>query len=510
MARGKGRGFSRCCLILPYQHSKAVSEMRTRHLFRVMLLLLALAIACTPWQAAAEEASEAGAGQEASVAPSNDRKVLFVYDSLAIGTELEGNVEVLQRLLSAVGAQVTMQSEDGYYTGQMQDYRAVIHMRNQSALPPSGALSADLADYSGPYLHIGANLSPRAARLLKPVLEGQEPVFGEQAGKLAYVPSFRPNAEDTAAMAALLADWMGPIPSPSAYLLIKEMYPFSDLNLLLTLSDRLYEAGIPFMLAVRPVFNNLDQPAMKRYAQSIKYAQSRGASIVIQAPVVASTIARGDGQLKVKISSFIDVLAAEGVAPLGVVSELYWSFDSIYAEEGMSLFDSAVLLPDEKRMHRARTNESKPFSSSLFAIDSSIWLPELGSAGGSEQASDYPLSSAQTANMPNTEEELDELVERLIAHWMQYGDYRFKEHAVRTASHTIQSDSGVLLINGKSIGIDMEKPALEQIQDEAAVDEESLLSMENNILIAVIIVSLLIFGYLIYLGYQLYRRKYYK
>jgi hypothetical protein len=512
--------------------------MQTISMSQKLLLLLVLALALLPLRVQADEPDVGGTTAEQSAvseAISDEpegggttaeqsavseavsdarvpaRHVLLVYDSLAVGTKLFGNVATLQRLLSAAGAQVTMQSEDGYYAGQLRDYPAIVQIRNQADLPASAALTADLAAYAGRYLHIGAELPEQTVKSLK--LDENDVRFSQNAGKLAYVPSFGTSAEDERAMAAVLAAWLGLTDKPAMYLLIKEVYPFSDLPLLLSLSDRLYDAGIPFMLAVRPVFTNLQQPAMKRYIEAIRYAQSKGGSIVVQAPVVASTIASGDGQLRPKMSAFIDALAAAGIAPLGVVSELYWSYDSVYAGEGLALFDSAVLLPDEKRQHRAQTNISLPFASSLFALeglDEPAGLSSSASVASDTNAESFQLPAAQIADMPDSAEELDRLIERLAASWQQFADYRFKAHTVQTSAFTIESESGVMRINGKAIGLDMEAPEVNEESGAVKDEEKSTLSLENNILIAVIVVSLVIFGYFIYLGYGMYKRKYYK
>lgn len=70
------------------------------------------------------------------------------------------------------------------------------------------------------------------------------------------------------------------------YILIDEIYPFSDLNMLCQTADKFYNSGINFIVSVMPIYENFDYPAFKSYAQVLRYIQYKGGSIVLHNPIV--------------------------------------------------------------------------------------------------------------------------------------------------------------------------------------------------------------------------------
>lgn len=86
---------------------------------------------------------------------------------------------------------------------------------------------------------------------------------------------------------------------------------------------------------MRPVFSNTDFPAMQRYLEALKVVQSKNGSILINAPVVMPSINSNDHTLGDKMSGFINLLAENGIAPLGMGADLYWTYDKEYSSAGM-------------------------------------------------------------------------------------------------------------------------------------------------------------------------------
>lgn len=84
--------------------------------------------------------------------------------------------------------------------------------------------------------------------------------FAVSSGRSAYLPYLKQGDFTAIAAAYVLKDWLHYTEQPQMYLVIKEIYPFSDLNLLEQMADRLYRSGIPFIASVRPVFANTDFP----------------------------------------------------------------------------------------------------------------------------------------------------------------------------------------------------------------------------------------------------------
>ncbi|MVP00611.1 hypothetical protein [Paenibacillus lutrae] len=478
-------------------------------------------------------------------------QVLLLYDSLAKGTPREGNVTILQRLLASYRVQVRTLSIDQYKPGTLSAYTKVITVMNASDLKPRNEdYVRDMAAYAADYLHVGANLPLRIQEKLNLVTETrrQETIqlsmppysqtgiqvqdfisleetagenaagtitsmsskrqtpFSTQNGPYAYVPYFEQGNLSELAMASVLKKWLGIETPAQTFLVFKEVYPFSDLELLEETADRFYEAGIPFAVSVRPVFSNTDFPAMKRYLEALKYVQSKNGTILVNAPVVY-----GQGpMLDVKMAGFIAVLAQNGLAPLGIGAELYWSYDNEYTIAGLSYFNSAVLFPDEKPLYTERTDTSKSFSSSLYSIK----MEQLQQLDRPENALPvFPMDTAVTYNFFENKEELREAVLLLKDSRIPFADYKSGEHQVTTDEFKIASRNGVITINGNRLNLNYTPQSVSDKYEYEKRAEQSLtdaFNIQNKIFIALIIVSLIIFGGFLIAGYRLYKRKYLK
>ncbi|WP_040952465.1 hypothetical protein [Gorillibacterium massiliense] len=480
--------------------------------------------------------------------------VLIVYDSLVKGSSRQGNVEVLQRLLAAYGAKVTITGVDDYQPGTLRQYGKVIGVGNREDLEITNAdYLQDLNTYEGDYLHIGEHPPKRVMDGLGIRLReaGQETIrlsmgpyaettretsnvpyieqsVGERYGSisidssgvqapygvmdkhLAYVPYMAQGTLSELAMAYLLKDWLSIEGEGQTYLLFKEIYPFSDLSLLTHMADKLYDAGIPFIVSVRPVFGNTDYPAMKRYLEALKYVQAKNGSILVNAPVVASGIRERESALPGKMESFIDVLAQNGIVPLGLGADLYWSYDKLYAAEGMSFFDSTVLFANENKLYRDEADTSLPFLSSLYSMGED-YLRLITEAGKKVQS--FPMNAALTFDFPEDEAGLDRIVDFLMNSWVDFADYKYESHQVKTDSNVMASQNGILYLNGRSVYLndklqDVSSDYLYKSHEPQRL--KKLFNVQNNFFTVMISMTLLIFGIFFVVGSRRYRRKFYK
>lgn len=480
--------------------------------------------------------------------------VLLVYDSLAKGTSKEGNVESLQRLLASYGVKVTLTSLDNYRSGTLQPYKKAIGVYNKLDISVTNEnYVEDFEQYQGDYLHIGAHIPAKVQSKLnlqtqigveelvrlaigqftqQSIQVQQVPYIRQTTGQTygslssanldkaspyavksdgyAYVPYFEKGNLSELALAYLLKDWLAVTRQSQNYVVIKEIYPFSDLKLLEQLADKLYEAGIPFLASVRPVFSNTDYPAMQRYLETLKYVQSRNGTVLVNAPVVASTISQLDRDLSVQIETFIDVLADYGIAPLGLGAEMYWSYDEHYAANGMNFFDSGILFPNERLMYKAQTDTSQPFSSSIYSLQSDIWQ-HYEYAG--KVIKPLPMDTAITLDFFEDESQLDAAVQELSNSWVTFADYKYEEHTVHTTKNMISSRNGTLVINGQPIILNEKMKGISKeyaYTPEEQKSFEKLFNVQNKIFIVVILFTLIAFGIFFIVGYRLYKRKYYK
>ncbi|WP_280767958.1 hypothetical protein [Paenibacillus sp. PastH-2] len=508
-----------------------------------MLLLLTVLL---------QPAAQAKAAAPQTTAPQPG--VLLLYDSLAAGTPREGNVRDLERLLAAYSVQVTVVSLDRYEQGAMEAYARVITVINDPRLAAGSSYEADIDHYRGQYLHIGYNPPAGLQRTMQlssglieegsaglsvgafrvPVIKLQqvpyiaagraEKTYGSltlpgtsdnvpyaiNSGSYTYAPYLDTGHAGRLAMAYVLKDWLGAADAAESYLVINEIYPFSDLALLEKLAGRLYDAGIPFIASVRPVFSNTDFPAMQRYLDALKVVQSKNGSILVNAPVVMPSINSSDHTLGDKMSSFINLLAENGIAPLGMGADLYWTYDKEYSSAGMKFFDSVVLFPDENVIHMEKTNVSAAFTSSLYSMTPDF-LADLTHEG--KAMPQLPVGTAVTLNLPGDEAGLEALLQTVEGYWITFADYKQAAHKTVTDNYSVTSADGVLRVNGEALNVDYVPEVVSsdfQYKEEQYQSFRGLFSVQNQFFIVVIIIALLFFGGLLTVGYRLYRRKYLK
>ncbi|WP_042200226.1 hypothetical protein [Paenibacillus camerounensis] len=508
----------------------------------LLLPLLLMALLLLP-------AAPAGATGQASA---EQPRVLLLYDSLASGTPRGGNIPELQRQLAAYHMQVTLISLNHYEQGAMKGFSNVITVINDRELAVSKAAEEDIAGYKGQYLHVGYNppdvmkqamklntgmIAEESAKLtfglfreeslmlrqvpyiaassaeraygsLSLTGSGTEVPYAVSSGRFTYVPYLEAGNAGKLAMLEVLKDWLGAGAPAQTYLVIKEIYPFSDLALLEELAGRLYEAGVPFIASVRPVFSNTDFPAMQRYLEALKAVQSKNGSILVNAPVVMPSINSSDLTLNGKMNSFLNLLADNGIAPLGMGADISWTYDKEYAAAGMSFFDSVVLFQDEDVIHREETNVSTAFASSLYSV-----TPEFlsGLKHEGKAVPQLPADTAVTVNLPEDKAGLEALLQTVNSYWITFADYKQTGHKVVTDTYTVDSAGGVIRVNGSPINVDYMPEAVSsdfEYQEEQYQSFKALFSVQNKFFIVVIAVALLLFGVLLTVGYRLYRKKY--
>ncbi|AWB46462.1 hypothetical protein DCC85_21340 [Paenibacillus sp. CAA11] len=509
-------------------------------------LILLLAICLLSLASLSKGAAQAAVPQPMSI--------LLIYDSLAKGTPSEGNVEALQRLLAAFKVKVVLTDFDSYEPGTLSRYNGVIAVRSAPDLQMANKdYEQDMARYQGEYLHIGNHIPGQLQRKLSlKTAVAPEAVMRLQAGSLiepsvkvthllymthyegraygslssqslginspyavlqggsGFIPYFQQGNLSEFALAYVLKDWLQIKEKGHQYLLIQEVYPFSDLARLTELADRLYTSGVPFAVSVRPVFSNTDYPAMQRYLQALEYVQTRNGSILVQVPVVAEAISQGADVLKQNMAGFIDVLAEHGIAPLGVVGEMYWSYDKMYAAQGMGFFDSSVLLPNRQVLYSQQMNTSMSFASSAYSLD----MDKLQQLEQKEEAPALlPMDTALTVNFPENEAAQEQLLQQLKDSWLVFDDYKQADHQVKTSSHTSASQNGTLQIDGQAVDLTGSTGRVTEdyaYTQKAVQSFSGLFRVQNYILVVIIATALVVFTLFLIIGYRLYKRKYYK
>lgn len=131
------------------------------------------------------------------------------------------------------------------------------------------------------------------------------------------------------------------------FFMLDEAYPFDNLNELLKKIDYLYNKGIPFIISSMPIFNNQNSEAMKRYMEVLRYAESRGGSIILHYPYiyqkdnVSADIKEISNKMAMSQKSFQDYLV---YATAIDISEdwLYFSDINKYLDTSNTLFITPI------------------------------------------------------------------------------------------------------------------------------------------------------------------------
>lgn len=159
----------------------------------------------------------------------------------------------------------------------------------------------------------------------------------QTVGSITHLAYFDPAQEAQCAfLSTLLQTWLWPYKNaPTAYghyLVLDRIYPFDDPERLLTLVDMFEEENVPYILCVMPMYANADYPSMKRFCEVLRYAQSRGAGIVMHVPQVALRNLTAE-DVQENIANAYSAYSRYGVYPLAIEAPDVW----LMSEKGQSV-----------------------------------------------------------------------------------------------------------------------------------------------------------------------------
>jgi len=207
--------------------------------------------------------------------------------------------------------------------------------------------------------------------------DGQDYPLGVVTDTVMYAPYFDRDDLSAFAVAKMLNAYFGRFDGGKMYIMIDEVYPFDDLDMLRLTADRFYRSGVPFVMNLMPVYQNTDYPAFQRYADTLRYIQSRSGSLIMHDPIVTGNELVGD--------------------PLEVRMEnAYTSFE----ENGVHVFPK-TLYPYEVTMDMLTRIEPTNELFISLPIDTLIRYDVFGDA-----------------------DELDKALAAINQKWIQIGDYR--------------------------------------------------------------------------------------
>lgn len=162
----------------------------------------------------------------------------------------------------------------------------------------------------------------------------QDYPFCTQVGQVRFIPLT--DFSQTLARAALMQEitqWMWPYQNrPTDYaqfLVLDSVYPFMPANQLLEIIEQVEKLGVPYVISVMPLSDNNEYPAMTQFCQVLAYAQSKGATIILHAPIIHKTVETAE-ELYDKLTEMTMAYIHNGVYPVGIQVPASWTNSEPY------------------------------------------------------------------------------------------------------------------------------------------------------------------------------------
>lgn len=202
--------------------------------------------------------------------------------------------------------------------------------------------------------------------------------FGIKNQNIYYVPYIDENNISTFALGEMLPDFFDSRYQGGIYVILEDVFAFSDLDMLCKTADELYLANIPFIVKVMPLYSNTDLDAFARYAQALRYVESRNGAVVMTPAIVNGKAEKEEILEMTNLAA--DALVEEGVTVLPSIEGFYF-VDMEYLKEVKS---------------PAKRYEN-------FSFDVGI-----------------------LENLPRSDLQLKQMVANLNGRWYEFGSYREK------------------------------------------------------------------------------------
>ncbi len=476
-------------------------------------------------------------------AASKASTTLVLYDSLAKQSVTEGNVDLLLRMLASYGQTVRLQDVHGKFKA---DADHIIVVQNKTD-PLDSEISEKLRQSGKKILFVGqtppdwareklgnlevqandlaVSVKVREALQSEPLLLGKLHLikvakghkigevtteagtkfpFAVRNGNVSYASFLVDSSLSELALFEVLNDFYGVNQEGKPYVVIRDVNPFVNFEMVQKTADAFYDAGIPFIVSAGPVFKNMQLNAAKKYAELLQYVETRGGSIILNAPIVTFGESK-PGELIDVMTTSIHFFAQNEIAPLGISSEAYWQTDKVYRDEGLAPFSSAILFPNKNIIYTDETNQTNAFQNALFYIDGKRYAKWADFSNETR----FTVNTALGFSLFDNEAELKETVEWLQK--MPIQDYANVSHVVQTKKDKITAENGFLYVNGQEISPQDHFETMKKAgtkKEEASLNE--FFSTQSKVLTVIIGVTLFVFVILFLIGYRVYRKKYVK
>ena len=157
---------------------------------------------------------------------------------------------------------------------------------------------------------------------------GESYPFCVQSAGARFIPVY--DLTQTIVLGAVteeIVQWMWPYNDKprdyAQFLVLDSVYPFMDPQQLLDIVEAAEELSVPYVISVMPLTANGHYPAMTQFCQVLAYAQSKGASILLHAPILHKTV-EDVNELYERLTDMTMAYVQNGVYPVGIQVPLSW------------------------------------------------------------------------------------------------------------------------------------------------------------------------------------------
>lgn len=184
-------------------------------------------------------------------------------------------------------------------------------------------------------------------------------------------------------LADQITDWQWPYENApnqyTGYIVLTDIYPFTDPERLLTYVQYLIDNNAAFVLDVMPLYEHANYPAYTQLCEVLRYAQSEGGAVILHAPVVQNGLE--SDELMENVTEAFTSLTDQGVYPLALdvpeswilkpeAGDLLRSFRTLFITED-GTFDT-LIGSDTKALSSFIRNGNQLVFPSLTANDSGL------------------------------------------------------------------------------------------------------------------------------------------
>ncbi|KJS86722.1 MAG: hypothetical protein JM58_06485 [Peptococcaceae bacterium BICA1-8] len=117
---------------------------------------------------------------------------------------------------------------------------------------------------------------------------------------------------------------------------IDKVYPFSDFNKLMGISEMLHDRGIDFIVTVMPVFDNYQLEAFDTYVRVLKYVSKMGGRLFVHYSVENKDV-RYDTDARVGFKRAVEEFRKRGLEIIGITLSQEKMLNNIKVFEGLNL-----------------------------------------------------------------------------------------------------------------------------------------------------------------------------